>query len=149
MSWSDAEAIRAKADLAKELGVRGISIFKVDGGQDPALWNMLATYDRGAPVAIAPQTSAPTEPALAPALSIPSRDLEFGVRVEEVRALQKLLNAHGFTVATSGGGSPGQETFYFGPATRTALVRFQKAKNITPAAGYFGPKTRAAFSSLQ
>lgn len=41
--WSDAEAIKAKLDLAKRLGVRGIAIFKIDGGADPNLWNILPT----------------------------------------------------------------------------------------------------------
>lgn len=39
--WSDAQAIQQKIDLAKRLGVRGIAVFKLDGGQDPALWNVL------------------------------------------------------------------------------------------------------------
>lgn len=41
--WSDAEAIRQKVELAKRLGVRGVAIFKLDGGQDPAMWNILPT----------------------------------------------------------------------------------------------------------
>lgn len=42
MQWSDAQSIAGKIALAKKLGVRGISIFKLDGGQDPALWSALA-----------------------------------------------------------------------------------------------------------
>lgn len=41
MVWSDAQSVKDKLDLAKRLGVRGISIFKLDGGQDPALWSIL------------------------------------------------------------------------------------------------------------
>lgn len=41
VSWSDAEAIIEKLDLAQEIGLRGISIFKVDGTEDEALWDML------------------------------------------------------------------------------------------------------------
>ncbi len=41
IDWSDAESIRQKIELAKELGIRGISIFKLDGGQDPKLWSVL------------------------------------------------------------------------------------------------------------
>ena len=39
--WSDAQAIKNKIDLAKKLGVRGISIFKIDGGADPGMWEVL------------------------------------------------------------------------------------------------------------
>ena len=62
----------------------------------------------------------------------------------DVKALQQWLNANGYRVAESGPGSPGNETSRFGNATRSALIKFQKANGITPAAGYFGPKTRAA-----
>ncbi|MBI2410164.1 hypothetical protein HYV30_03960 [Candidatus Kaiserbacteria bacterium] len=39
--WSDASAISDKVQLAKKLGVRGVAIFKIDGGQDPGLWDVL------------------------------------------------------------------------------------------------------------
>lgn len=42
LTWSDAEAIKQKVDLAKRLGVRGVSIFKIDGGEDWGMWNVLA-----------------------------------------------------------------------------------------------------------
>jgi spore germination protein YaaH len=41
LTWSDAAAIEAKVKLARELGLRGIAVFKLDGGQDPALWAAL------------------------------------------------------------------------------------------------------------
>lgn len=73
-----------------------------------------------------------------------SRNLEVGSTGAEVKALQVYLNTHGYTVASSGAaGSPGNETTRFGAATRAALIKLQKAAGITPAAGYFGPKTRA------
>jgi spore germination protein YaaH len=40
--WSDAEAIKSKADLADRLGLRGISIFKIDGTEDDELWDDLS-----------------------------------------------------------------------------------------------------------
>jgi hypothetical protein len=52
------------------------------------------------------------------------------------------LNTHGFIISTSGSGSLGNETNYFGQKTKTALIKFQLANKITPAVGYFGPITR-------
>ena len=62
---------------------------------------------------------------------------------EEVRQLQIFLNTHGFPIAKSGNGSPGQESTYFGHATKAALTRFQ-ASNGIPATGYFGSLTMQA-----
>ncbi|MDB5237670.1 MAG: Chitinase [Parcubacteria group bacterium] len=39
--WSDAQAIQDKVNLAKQLGLRGVSIFKMDGGEDQGMWNAL------------------------------------------------------------------------------------------------------------
>ncbi len=41
LSWSDAEAVQEKIDLAKKLGVRGIAVFKFDGGEDQGIWEVL------------------------------------------------------------------------------------------------------------
>ena len=41
VEWPDAQSIQTKIDLAKKLGVRGISIFKFDGGEDPNMWTVL------------------------------------------------------------------------------------------------------------
>ena len=76
-------------------------------------------------------------------------DLTVGSLGEQVRALQMLLNAKGFTVASSGPGSPGNETTTFGALTKAALIEYQKAKGITPAVGFFGPLTRAAINAEQ
>ena len=151
--WSDAMAIEEKAALAVTLGVRGISIFKIDGGQDEGLWGVLQKFPGTKALAKQPNLASgdalPTQEE--PAESKPfvfTRDLEFGMRGEDVRALQVTLNTGRFTVAQTDAGSPGQETSYFGPATRAALVRFQQAHNIKPAVGYFGPITRGVFQSL-
>lgn len=41
MDWPDALSIAGKAELAADLGVRGIAIFKLDGGQAPGMWEAL------------------------------------------------------------------------------------------------------------
>jgi len=73
----------------------------------------------------------------------------------QVKTLQQILNASGFTVAFSGIGSKGNESTYFGPATDAALKRFQCAKlavcsgaAYTTGYGATGPKTRTALNVL-
>lgn len=83
------------------------------------------------------------------AVQVFKANLTVGSLGSEVKALQQFLNSHGYPVAASGPGSPGNETAWFGPATKAALAAYQKAKGITPAAGYFGPLTRAAVNAEQ
>jgi len=93
-------------------------------------------------------TASPTISFVSPAhpiapISIFNSNLSLGMTGIGVLALQQYLNTKGFTVATTGPGSSGQETQYFGHATKAALIKFQTAVGITPASGYFGPITRA------
>lgn len=67
--------------------------------------------------------------------------LKLGMKGSDVKNLQQFLNQQGFLVADSGAGSLGLESGYFGISTQNALMRFQKANNITPVTGYFGPIT--------
>ncbi len=39
--WSDSSAIADNVNLAKSLGVRGVTVFKIDGGEDQGIWNVL------------------------------------------------------------------------------------------------------------
>jgi Putative peptidoglycan binding domain len=77
-----------------------------------------------------------------------TRDLTVGSTGADVKALQEFLNANGAQLAASGAGSPGNETTYFGALTKAALAKYQAAHGIAPAAGYFGPITRAYIASL-
>lgn len=41
VTWQDSQAIADKVALAKKLGIRGVAVFKFDGGQDPKMWEVL------------------------------------------------------------------------------------------------------------
>ena len=76
-----------------------------------------------------------------------TRNLTVGSTGSDVKCMQSLLNSNGYTVATSGVGSPGMETTYFGPLTLVAVRSFQTAQGWTPA-NQAGPLTRAALNAL-
>src|SRR3989344_2769577 len=77
-----------------------------------------------------------------------TKSLTVGSRGEDVKCLQQYLNANGYPVAASGAGSAGNETTYFGQATRGAVAKWQAAMGVSPAVGYFGTISRAKFSSM-
>ncbi len=152
MSWSDASAVQDKVKLAEELGVRGVALFKVDGGEDQNIWGFLSNYTLPPTLAtLTPSQSVPSDTegdTFVQSFDMPKRNMEYGERHEDVRTLQKFLNAYGFTIASTGGGSPGNETTFFGPATKKALAAFQAKYNIKPTSGYYGPITRSQMASL-
>ncbi len=41
LTWSDSGAIKQKVELAKRLKLAGVAVFKIDGGSDPKMWNVL------------------------------------------------------------------------------------------------------------
>lgn len=63
-------------------------------------------------------------------------DLTVGSTGSDVTALQTWLIAGGYSI-------PAGATGYFGAQTQAALAAYQAANGISPAAGYFGPITRA------
>lgn len=65
-----------------------------------------------------------------------TRDLTIGSTGADVTALQNWLISKGFTIAAGATG-------YFGAQTAAALGKYQASVMISPAAGYFGPITRA------
>ncbi|MEK9154586.1 MAG: peptidoglycan-binding domain-containing protein [Patescibacteria group bacterium] len=77
-----------------------------------------------------------------------TKSLTIGATGDDVKALQQFLNSKGFTVATSGAGSVGNESTYFGSKTAAALAKYQASVGISPAVGYFGSITRNYVNSL-
>lgn len=68
-----------------------------------------------------------------------TKDLTTGSKGADVTCLQQALIAGGYSI-------PAGATGYFGAQTVSAVIAWQKAANVTPAAGYFGAKSRAAFN---
>ncbi|MDD2657091.1 MAG: peptidoglycan-binding domain-containing protein [Candidatus Pacebacteria bacterium] len=66
-----------------------------------------------------------------------TRDLTVGSTGTDVTALQNALKAGGYMTANATG--------YFGALTKAGVIAWQTAKGVSPAAGYFGPKSRAVF----
>ncbi len=80
-----------------------------------------------------------------------TRTLKVGMSGEDVKALQVAMNRDPETrIAESGAGSPGNETSYFGLATKRAVIKFQEKHRVevlVPAglfygSGLFGKNTR-------
>ncbi len=69
-----------------------------------------------------------------------SRDLTVGSKGDDVKALQALLKSKGYLAV--------EPTGYFGGLTKAAVAKWQAANGLSPAAGYFGKKSRAAVASM-
>jgi hypothetical protein len=89
----------------------------------------LDTTTPAAPVEQVLPTASPVEP-------MPVRDLEYGDEGSDVKALQTLLIAQGYSI------SAGPTGAFYGQ-TRAALAAYQADHGIAPSAGYFGSITRA------
>jgi len=69
-----------------------------------------------------------------------ARDLTIGSKGEDVKKLEEILKKDGLLDR--------EPTDYFDSAAKNALIQYQKKAGISPAAGYFGPKTRNYINSL-
>ncbi|MHB1316335.1 MAG: lectin-like protein [Minisyncoccota bacterium] len=85
-----------------------------------------------------------------------TRSLRFGMKGEDVRTLQQLMNCLGFKLADDGPGSPGNETNLFVDRTFSAVKKFQENYssdilapiNITKGTGIFAELSRKKIISL-
>jgi len=85
-----------------------------------------------------------------------NRTLSYGSKGPDVKLLQIFLNKHGYTVTTSGDGSLGHETTYFGKATLKALKAFQASYSaelvtnvgLSAPSGILGPITQAKIANI-
>ena len=143
LSPSSGVSVRPPVVLAPPPASRSLS----EAGFTPAQLSLLRSL-------LTASRQAPLPPAAGlhgPRFTQPPR---LGQANQNVKQLQRFLNNHGFSIALTGPGSPGQETTYFGQLTRQALGRFQVAKGLIsstqdPAFGYLGPKTRAVINGLE
>lgn len=82
-----------------------------------------------------------------------TKSLDIGASDSQVKIVQQILNNDPDTrVSSSGVGSPGNETNYFGPATTAAVKKFQVKYGIAGPGdagyGHVGPATRAKLNEL-
>ena len=149
IDWPDAQSIAGKIELAQILGVRGVSIFKFDGGEDPLMWSVLEGV-KEIPAQLVPT---PRTPVVTVSSKPLARSLKLGSVGADVRTLQVILNSNYSTaVAKSGTGSSGYESTNFGPATERAVKKFQEKYGIAKAGGsgygHVGPATRAKLNKI-
>lgn len=89
-----------------------------------------------------PQSAAPTVPLTMGAFKLEFRILKEGCVGEDVRALQLMLKARGYSCGNYGPNKDGADG-EFGVATRTKLISYQSAVGLDPD-GEAGPKTMGA-----
>lgn len=125
--------------------IQSITSLLASFGADAATISNVTAALNGQPTSGTTSGGSMTTGGACPALT---RDLQAGSSGADVKALQMYLNSvDGTWVATTGAGSPGNETMTFGPATKAAVMKLQTKLAVSPAAGYVGAKTRAAIAA--
>jgi|CXWL01.1.fsa_nt_gi hypothetical protein len=107
-----------------------LSLLSSFGADASTIANVNASLTGGTPVATTPSSSTS-------ACSF-TGDLTIGSTGAAVTCLQNALKAGGYMTANATG--------YFGGLTKAGVMAWQQSAGVTPAAGYFGAKSRAAFN---
>jgi hypothetical protein len=124
-------AAPARAASLTEAQIQGIISFIQSFGVDAAtVANVEASLRGQAPGPSMPSSSSCTF----------TRDLTIGSTGADVTCLQQALVAGGYLTMPTG-----VAMGYFGTLTQAAVSKWQAAAGVSPTAGYFGPKSRAAF----
>jgi len=108
-----------------------LSLLTSFGADSATIANVQASLTGGTPVSTGTGSTSTS------GACVFTMDRELGSTGAQVTALQNALRAGGYMPAGASG--------YFGSATQAGVIAWQKAKGISPAAGYFGAKSRATF----
>ena len=107
-----------------------LSLLTSFGADSSTIANVKASLTGGTPVSTGTTSTAS-------ACSF-TKDLTVGSTGADVTCLQNALKAGGYMTANATG--------YFGALTKEGVIAWQKAAGVSPVAGYFGAKSRAAFN---
>lgn len=118
-------------------------------------WNVSMSGGGCRKVVLETSTAVPENMAVCPRYTF-VRSLRRGMVGEDVRNLQKLMNCLGFSLGTSGPGSPGNETTIFVGRTDDAVKKFQNAYSaevlapigIKKPTGIFGERSQKKVKEL-
>ena len=109
------------------------------------------TVNTTSPTPTIPVASTPTPNASSIITATTFETVKFGTYGSDNLLMQKVFNEDSYTkIASSGPGSPGLETTYYGVLTRRAVIKFQEKYasevliplGLTKGTGYVGPATK-------
>jgi peptidoglycan hydrolase-like protein with peptidoglycan-binding domain len=109
-----------------------LSLLQSFGADSTTIANVQASLTGSAPVSTGTGTGSTSSSSCSF-----THDLTVGSTGADVTCLQNALKAGGYMSANATG--------YFGALTQAGVAAWQKAAGVSPAAGYFGAKSRAAF----
>ncbi len=154
LTFALAFAVVAPVVVAEDNGEDTVADLQQQITDLTAIINQLKAQLEGTTAPTTPSAGVPAACASVTAFNV---NLTVGSRGADVKCLQAMLNLSADTqVAASGVGSLGQETEYFGPLTRAAVVKFQNKYasevltpiGLTAGTGFVGMQTRAKLNAM-